>query len=232
MDFTLKIANVLSDPTRYNIYQYVARLYKAVTVQEIAQEFSIHPNVARMHLSKLEDVRLLLSENDKSGRGGRPSRMYRLSDEVIQFHVPFRDYQLLSSIALETILSLGAEGRRAFAETGERYGEQLIAEHLKREEKLASELTVEEGIALLQVAFAQSGLASEVEWDETQKAIFISIRNCPFKEVARQTPEVVCGMHIHFIHGVIKGIWASHEFATEDNMLAGCCGACKYIVLL
>ncbi|MGL4820208.1 MAG: helix-turn-helix transcriptional regulator, partial [Bacilli bacterium] len=204
MDFTLKIANVLSDPTRYNIYQYIAKLYKSVTVLEIADQFAIHPNVARMHLTKLEDVKLLRSENDKSGRGGRPSRLYLLSDEVIQFHIPFRDYQLLSTIALETIFDLGPEGRKAFARTGERYGEQLIADFLKKEETSADQLTVEQGISLLKLVFARCGLAAVIEWDEKQKAIFIHVNNCPFKEVAHQSPEIVCSMHIHFIRGVIK----------------------------
>ena len=66
MEQTLKITNVLSDPTRYYIYQYVTQKHDEVTVQEIADNFNIHPNVARLHLSKLEDVNMLVSETKKN----------------------------------------------------------------------------------------------------------------------------------------------------------------------
>ena len=73
MEQTLKITSVLSDPTRYKIYQYITERHNDVTVQEIADQFEIHPNVARLHLSKLEDVSMLSSETKKTGKGGRPS---------------------------------------------------------------------------------------------------------------------------------------------------------------
>ncbi|TXK86230.1 helix-turn-helix transcriptional regulator, partial [Parageobacillus sp. SY1] len=54
MEQTLKITNVLADPTRYHIYEYITKKHKKVSVQEIAEAFNIHPNVARLHLTKLE----------------------------------------------------------------------------------------------------------------------------------------------------------------------------------
>lgn len=65
MEQTLKITNVLSDPTRYYIYQYITKRHQEVTVQEVAENFNIHPNVARLHLSKLEDVNMLASETKR-----------------------------------------------------------------------------------------------------------------------------------------------------------------------
>lgn len=65
MDQVLKITSVLADPTRYEIYQYIARKHQEVTVQEIADAFHIHPNVARLHLTKLEDVNMIVSETKK-----------------------------------------------------------------------------------------------------------------------------------------------------------------------
>ena len=36
MEQTLKITNVLADPTRYYIYQFILNNHREVTVQEIA----------------------------------------------------------------------------------------------------------------------------------------------------------------------------------------------------
>lgn len=65
---TLKVTSVLADPTRFSIYQYVAKQHREVTVQEVAEVFDIHVNVARLHLTKLESVSLLASETKKTGK--------------------------------------------------------------------------------------------------------------------------------------------------------------------
>lgn len=101
---TLKITGVLSDPTRFSIYQFIARQHREVTVQEIAESFHIHPNVARLHLTKLEDVNMLVSCTKKTGESGRPSRSYQLSDELVSLQFPYRDYQRL--VKLLSILCL------------------------------------------------------------------------------------------------------------------------------
>lgn len=144
MEQALKITGVLSDPTRYYIYKYISQKHNYVTVQEIADEFNIHPNVARLHLSKLEDVNMLKSETKKTGKGGRPSRLYVLSQDVIQLQFPFRDYQLLAQIAFNSLLSLGSAGEKALYETGKQFGKELMQQHMHRLNVSAEALTIEQ----------------------------------------------------------------------------------------
>ena len=47
MPNTLKLTNALADETRYSIYQYIVATATTSNVQQIANAFSIHPNVAR-----------------------------------------------------------------------------------------------------------------------------------------------------------------------------------------
>src|SRR5690625_963569 len=121
MEHTLKVTNVLSDPTRLNIYQFMIQNRKEVTVTQIAEHFDIHPNVARMHLTTLQHINLLLSYSKRTGKGGRPSRLYRLSEEVIELNFPHRDYKMFSIIALETFAELGEPGKEALYQTGRKY---------------------------------------------------------------------------------------------------------------
>lgn len=144
MEQALKITGVLSDPTRYYIYKYISQKHNYVTVQEIADEFTIHPNVSRLHLSKLEDVNMLKSETKKTGKGGRPSRLYALSDDLIQLQFPFRDYQLLAKIAFNTLISLGAAGEKALYETGKQFGTELMEQHMQRLNISEASLTLEQ----------------------------------------------------------------------------------------
>src|SRR5690625_1787037 len=129
MENTLKVTTVMSDPTRFDIYQHLIENHQDVNVNEIAKHFDIHPNVARLHLSKLEDINLVTSQLVKTGKGGRPGRRYKLSDNVIELNFPARDYKILSSIALESLMELGEAGKQALYQTGRKYGMEAIENH-------------------------------------------------------------------------------------------------------
>ncbi|WP_445490441.1 helix-turn-helix transcriptional regulator [Niallia sp. 03133] len=229
MESTLKITNVLSDPTRFYIYQYITNRHQEVTVQEIADEFSIHPNVARLHLSKLEDVRMLYSETKKTGKGGRPSRLYRLSNEVIQLSFPFRDYQLLSSILLKTMNSLGSEGSKALYESGKQFGREMMEQEIVRFTNNSETLTNDDKLRLLQNASLMTGQMPALEWNEDQTSLYFEIFNCPYKEVAIEHKEKVCSMHQHFFVGMFEALFQDVQLVEKQNIISGC-RQCAYKV--
>ncbi|MEQ6375917.1 helix-turn-helix domain-containing protein [Bacillaceae bacterium S4-13-56] len=230
MEQTLRITNVLSDPTRFYIYQYITKRHSEVTVQEVADAFEIHPNVARLHLSKLEDVDMLVSETKKTGKGGRPSRLYRLSDEVVQLNFPYRDYQLLSKIAIQSFVELGPLGRDALYQTGKRFGKEIIdQDHSGHTE--SPHLSIEKKINIIKDASTMLGLFPEFTYREKENKISFKIFNCPFKEVAHHNQEEVCKMHGYFIKGMFESLIGEIELTEEDNLINGC-EACSYEVLL
>lgn len=222
MEQTLKITNVLSDPTRYYIYQYITNRHQEVTVQEVADNFNIHPNVARLHLSKLEDVNMLASETKKTGKGGRPSRLYRLSDDVIQLHFPFRDYMLLAKVAIETMVSLGEEGKKALFLTGKRFGAEVIEQEVAKKSLANNELNFDQKLNILKSAATLAGFYPEFEVNENQTKIYFQIFNCPFKEVAKDHTETVCSMHQEFLKGMFEELFTSVELIEKENLIAGC----------
>ena len=100
---------------------------------------------------------MLKSETKKTGKGGRPSRLYVLSEDVIQLQFPFRDYQLLARIAFNSLLSLGAAGEKALYETGKQFGAELMQQHMQRLNVSEDALTVEQKFKL-QRSFLNSWL--------------------------------------------------------------------------
>lgn len=231
MEQTLKITNVLSDPTRYYIYQHITKQHSEVTVQEIADSFNIHPNVARLHLSKLEDINMLTSETKKTGKGGRPSRLYRLSEDVIQLHFPFRDYQLLSKIAIETMVKLGEIGKEALYQTGKSFGKELVDSQMPYSLTNNQELSFDEKLLILKNAATVAGFYPEFHVSDDQSKIFFQIYNCPFKEVASNQTLEICGMHNAFLKGMFGSLFDSVELLEKDNMLQGC-ESCSYQALV
>lgn len=227
MEQALKITSVLADPTRYYIYQYISEKHNQVTVQEIADKFSIHPNVARLHLTKLEDVNMLISETQKTGKGGRPSRLYRLSEDVIQLQFPFRDYKLLSQIALDALLHLGSIGEQALFETGKQFGRDLMTRHVNRLGISAEEITKEDKIKLAKEALTTAGLSPQFELSKDRTKVFYQVYNCPFKEMLAEHPQEICNMHGTMMQGIFQVLFPAVELIRTESMLTDC-SSCNY----
>ncbi|MGE7605550.1 helix-turn-helix transcriptional regulator [Peribacillus frigoritolerans] len=227
MEQTLKITNVLADPTRYYIYQHIVNNHGDVSVQEIADSFNIHPNVARLHLSKLEDIDMLTSNSRKTGKGGRPSRLYRLSDKVIQLHFPYRNYQLLAKIAVQSMMSLGEQGKQALYETGKVFGEELINQQLALNSTSIDRLAFAEKVNMLKNAATIAGLSPEIQASEEENKISFRIFNCPFKEVTEVEPGTICSMHNSFLKGMFEALFEIVNIVEIENMMSNC-AACSY----
>ncbi|WP_332697975.1 helix-turn-helix transcriptional regulator [Halalkalibacter lacteus] len=213
---TLKITNVLSDPTRFSIYQYISKLHGNVTVQEIADQFNIHPNVARLHLTKLEDVKMIVSETQKTGKGGRPSRVYKLSDEVIQLQFPYRDYERLAKMSLESLIELGDIGLEALKKVGYKYGRESAELYVRQFQFDVTNSTMEEKVRMIEQVAINQGLNPEINYFVEKEEIEFSIYNCTFKELMSENSVSLCSMH----HELFKGIFSFFlgEHILKDNM--------------
>src|SRR5690625_7954879 len=132
---TLEITSVLSDPTRYNIYEYIIEAEEPVTVKDVAKLINIHSNVARHHLTKLVEVELIKSYINQNRSNGRPNRLYVPSEEAIELSFPYRDYKLLSSITLEAIAKLGNAGKSILYNVGKEYGQRSEERRVGKEER-------------------------------------------------------------------------------------------------
>ncbi|TRM13290.1 helix-turn-helix domain-containing protein [Lentibacillus cibarius] len=229
MEQALKVTNVMSDPTRYNIYQYMIKHHRNVSAAEIAKAFEIHTNVARLHLSKLEDVHMVESYSEKTGKGGRPSRRYHISDEVIELNFPYRDYKLLSSIAIESFTELGEAGQQALYNTGKKYGTNII--NRDKQGHTSIELTTEQKLYILEDAGDMLGMYPEFHFNEAQNTITFTIKNCPFKEIALNNQATICHMHHAFLKGMLEALFEDIQLLETENMFEGC-ENCSYLAKL
>ncbi|MDG5788730.1 helix-turn-helix domain-containing protein [Evansella sp. AB-P1] len=227
---TLKITGVLSDPTRFSIYQYVARQHRDVTVQEIADTFKIHANVARLHLTKLEDVNMLTSDTKKTGKGGRPSRFYQLSDEVVSLQFPYRDYQKLSEIAIETLASLGKVGEAALEETGRKFGLESAKSFVGTLDQNIQQMDPREKVKFIEKIALNQGLNPEIHYDEEKHEIVFRIYNCTFKEIA-QSNFGICKMHHALIQGIFEFFFDEIKLKEESRMFQKNEMACTYTTI-
>ncbi len=218
MDRDHELAAVLADDTRYAIFRSIAeRPGREVTVAEVADRFHLHPNVARMHLAKLEQAGFLVTGLRRTAGGGRPARLYRLSERVISFGFPPRRYELLSRLALRALVDnrLTGEVQGACHDTGVAEGRQAVANHGGPPDDRDAAARLVARVA------EEQGLLPEVRWDDGR--LRLTVRNCAFRELSDADPELVCGMHRAFLEGlleVILGPLGAIACSDEDGRLS------------
>jgi predicted ArsR family transcriptional regulator len=198
-----ELSAVLADDTRYRIYRTIAEHPgEDVTVAEVAARFGLHPNVARMHLAKLEQAGFLATDFRRSSGGGRPAKLYRLSDVVVTFGFPPRRYELLSRLALEALAAGGSRGDalEACYDAGAAEGRRALAQ----EGGAPADATA--AAFLVQRVAEEQGLLPVVSWKET--GLEVIVNNCTFRELSGADPDLVCAMHRAFLEGVLEVVTA------------------------
>jgi predicted ArsR family transcriptional regulator len=216
-----ELSAVLADDTRYHIYRAIAEQPgEDVTVADIAERFRLHPNVARMHLSKLEQAGFLATDLRKTSGGGRPARLYRLSDKVVTFGFPPRRYELLARLALAALSVNGsvAKADQAAREAGVSEGRRVVTGERR------APRTSDEVMDVVRRVAEDQGLLPELSWRDD--GLHVTVHNCAFRELSGADPDLVCGMHRAFLEGVVEvvmGTFAPVSFSVAEKSIS--CGA-------
>lgn len=224
----LKITSTLADETRYQIYEFMLKEKKHFSVQDIADQFGIHPNVARLHLTKLSEIDIISADFVKTGKGGRPGRVYRANEEGIALSFPKREDALLLSWLLEMINACGEQalshGKRIAYDKGLAMMQQSIQTHFGKRT-----LTFDDKINLLEMNAQLIGYVPEIHDDEEQKTIQFHIYNCPFHNYLTTHAEIVCTLHESFLKGQMDALFPMNELKQTDSMLQKCAN-CQYVI--
>jgi len=177
-------------------------------------------SVAAFHLEKLADLGLLEVEYRRPpGRGGpgagRPAKYYRRAAGEIALSVPERRYDLAALLLARAIESTAEESAvvvKALGEVARDYG-RAIGAHLQPSEEIASPPSIEQLAKLL----AENGYEPRLE-DGT-----ITLGNCPFHALAEEHRELVCGMNLELLKGVVEAAGVPGTAPRLDPALGRCC---------
>jgi predicted ArsR family transcriptional regulator len=220
-DETLDITSALGDPTRYAIYRAIVDAAgDALTVAEVATRFSLHPNVARMHLQKLVDVGLVQVDTRKSKGGGRPARIYRLSERVASLHFPPRDYQLLAGVTLQVLQTLAAEQPDLLERVGSEIGREEGRKALRRDSLDPSTGDLETVLDSFRNTCVALGLFPRVE-RSADDTVNVEIRNCVFRELSARFPDLVCTLHTAMLRGILETYLEAFDLEAQPAICAG-----------
>jgi predicted ArsR family transcriptional regulator len=198
------VTSAFGDPTRRRVYLYVRESEAGVTASQVAERFSLHPNVARHHLDKLAAggyVEVFSSRSAPSG-AGRPSKRYRASGPAPLLEAPRRTDDLLVALLAGALSMLPPATAELMAErVGYEYGA-----------KLAAEVGPGGGprsfrSALQVVADALTAHGFEAHAETRGRALVALVRDsCPFFDAASSNP-VICAVDRGMVRGMLESLY-------------------------
>jgi predicted ArsR family transcriptional regulator len=204
----------LADPVRRQVYGYVAGRDEPVGREQTASDTGIPLHTARFHLERLVAEGLLTTEfrrlSGRTGPGaGRPAKLYCRIAQEVSVSLPPRNYDLVGSVLAAAVAS-SLEGEpltEALAEEARRRG------HAAGSAYDGSGDDLERTLGLME----HEGFEPVVE--ERQ----IELRNCPFDALAREQPELVCGVNLDFVRGALDGLGCDGLSARLQPEQDRCC---------
>ena len=205
----------LDDPLRRRLYEVVTSQPGPVSRDEAASAAGIGRALAVYHLDKLVESGLLTASYQRppgrSGPGaGRPAKLYTRSDREFAVTVPPREYELAARLLVQAVEADPSNRSRAvLAEVARGLGTELGSAF----ERDAGERDVKG--ALTQQGYEPCDGADGV----------IRLRNCPFHQLTEQHREVVCGMNLALVEGLVDGLGADGLHPVLDPQPGHCCVA-------
>lgn len=222
----LKITGTLADETRYQIYEFMLKQKKSFTVQDIAEAFSIHPNVARLHLTKLTEINVISADFLKSGKGGRPGRIYKATEDGVELSFPKRDHRQLLKWTIQLIEQLGEpaleQAKKISYDDGFNEIQTILKEH-----RDPRHLQFDEKLSIIEKSATLIGYIPTVTETSSGKKIIFSIYNCPFNDLLLKHNKTICGIHESYLKGQIDALFPQNNMFQLESIIHDC-DLCQY----
>lgn len=208
----------LGDTVRLALYRAAVVHRSGMSRDEAAAEVGISRSLAAYHLDKLAEAGLLDARFERrSGRqgpgAGRPAKVYEVSRRQFHVSIPPRDYELAAHLLADTLDSdADAPVRSALHHRSRVAGETLGAE--------ARDRCSDDGIVgCVRQVLARRG------YEPYDDHGVIRLRNCPFHTLAAQHRDLVCGMNLAVMEGMVDAIGADNLRPRLDPRTDECCVA-------
>jgi predicted ArsR family transcriptional regulator len=216
--FSAQVAGIsaLAEPARRALYVYVSEQPEPVSREQAASACGLALHSAKFHLDRLVDEGLLeVSYRRLTGRtgpgAGRTAKLYQRSDREVSVSLPERRYDLAGDILAAAIDRSKAEGTavsRAVSEVAVARGRELAT---AEDPPPGSDLDRSAEV------LARHG------YEPRRRDLDLCLANCPFDRLAREHTELVCGMNVSLVAGVLDGLRCESLEAVLEPEPGLCC---------
>jgi predicted ArsR family transcriptional regulator len=200
-------ARALGDPTRYDMFRYIADAERTIDVAELTEHFGLNHNAIRQHLAKLVDAGLVREQTAPSTGRGRPRLQYVLDPGADSRWGVAGPYERLS-LWLAEIVRTGDDP----VEVGRRAG---------RRRRLGRGADTDPVTEIVE-QMARHGFDPALR--RSGPNLDITLRTCPFASTALADPDTVCELHLGIAYGVAESLdgLVIDELVPKDPRRAHC----------
>lgn len=156
-------------------------------VTALAVAVGLHVTTARFHLEVLERAGLIRRAADRAGRPGRPRQLYTVTAAA----EPGQGHRQLAQ-ALAEVLA-------ADPDAGPQWAERAGRQWAQTEVPAKDRLSWDEGTRWADDLFERLGFAPRLVDDAAAR--HLELDACPFRDLARAHPHIVCTVHLGLLRG-------------------------------
>jgi predicted ArsR family transcriptional regulator len=241
----------LADPVRRALYRFVSAQPDAVGRDAVATGVGVPRHVAKFHLDRLAQEGLLEVEfrrpPGRTGPGaGRPAKLYRRSPGAVAVSVPERRYEVVGRVLARAITEARGDDARlvedvnvaaravghdlagtvaqdlaAVAQDLAAANESDVAAASEHNRDRSTEHASRRGRARQLDAVAE--VLAELGYEPRVGRAAIELANCPFHQLASEYTDLVCGMNLALIEGVLDELDQPALQARLDPAAWRCC---------
>ena len=208
----------LAEPTRRALYLYVQAQRSAVSRDDAAAGVGVPRHRAKFHLDKLVEDGLLEVEfarrTGRQGPGAGPAKLYRPATREFAVTLPQRNYELAGRLMARGITGARGAGRpvvETLDHAAREQGRELAAAALRR----AGDDPAPEALqAAARSVLDEQGYVTRADG---------TFANCPFHALAAEHTDLVCGMNLAIVEGMLGGLPPLPVAAVLDPGEGRCC---------
>lgn len=189
MDREARVHRALASPARSRIVAALPPADAAMDVEALSQRLELHPNTVRAHLSVLEECGLVSSAPHYRDRPGRPRLIYRATGTAAEVGSD-HGYRFLANVLASYVAASAEDPGQIGEDAGTAWGRYLVERSAPFETPDA-----EEAVARVVALMEESGFDPQLDDTERSRPRLL-LRRCPFLEVAKEHPQIVCSIHL------------------------------------
>jgi predicted ArsR family transcriptional regulator len=214
------LVQLLAEPTRRRIFDTVRAARVPVTREDVSASTGVSRRLAAFHLDQLAAAGLLSVDyarpDGRSGPGaGRPAKRYAAVPVDVEVSIPERRPDIAARILARAVdeADAGTDSRSKAVEIAAAEGERMGLA-CRRGTRLSTRKTLDAA------GEALDGLGYEPVRDGS----CIRLRNCPFHAVVEVAPQLVCGINVALVDGILRGIGGAPDVqARLEGERPDCC---------
>ncbi len=220
-----QVHRALANPVRGRLLALLRDDPEPMDVEHLAATVALHPNTVRSHLAVLEAAGLVERDEGPAAelpRGpGRPRVVFRAKD--VAEEPPEADgYRFLAAMLAGSFASDLEDAEERALAAGDGWGRYLVDAPAPGER-----LSDAEAISRLVELLDRAGFAPRVSADPPSGSL-LELHRCPFADLARRHPDVVCSLHLGMMRGALSASGAAVSVRSLEPSFDG--GPCLSVL--